>query len=64
MELEIKDATDTNRTASYLDLHFEIDSEGRFTSKLYDKRDDFNFPVVFFSHLYVTPADGVHIFHS
>ena len=29
IELEIKDTTDTDRSASYLDLHFEIDSEGR-----------------------------------
>ena len=29
IELEIKDTTDTDRSASYLDLHLEIDSEGR-----------------------------------
>ena len=29
IDLEIKDTTDTDRSASYLDLHFEIDSEGR-----------------------------------
>ena len=28
-ELEIKDVTDTDGSASYLDLHFVIDSEGR-----------------------------------
>jgi hypothetical protein len=28
-ELEIKDTTDTDRSASYLDLGLEIDSEGR-----------------------------------
>jgi hypothetical protein len=27
IELEIKDRTDTDRSASYLDLHLEIDSE-------------------------------------
>jgi len=43
IEPEIKDTTDTNRSASYLDLHLEIDSEGRLRTKLYDKRDDFNF---------------------
>jgi hypothetical protein len=42
IELEIKDTTDTNRCASYLDLHLEIDSEGRLRTKLYDKRVDFN----------------------
>jgi hypothetical protein len=28
IELDIKDATNTNRSASYIDLHLEIDSEG------------------------------------
>ena len=48
IELEIKDTTDTDRSASYLDLHIEIDSEGRLRTKLYDKRDNFNFPIVNF----------------
>jgi hypothetical protein len=39
IELEIKDITDTERSASYLDLPLEIDSEGRLRTKLYDKRD-------------------------
>ena len=29
IELETKDTTDTDKSASYLDLHLEIDSEGR-----------------------------------
>jgi hypothetical protein len=37
-ELEINDTTDTDRSASYLDLHLEIDSEGRLRTNLYDKR--------------------------
>ena len=36
MEVEIKDTTDTYRSASYLDLHLEIDSEGRLRTKRYD----------------------------
>ena len=50
IELEIKDTTDTDtaRCASYLDIHLEIDSEERLRTKLYDKRDDFNFPIVNF----------------
>ena len=28
IELEIKDSTDTDRSASYLDLHLAINSEG------------------------------------
>ena len=46
IELEIKDITDTDRLASCLDLHLEIDSEGRLRTKNYDKRDDSNFPIV------------------
>ena len=38
----IKDTTDTDKSASYLDLHLEIDSEGRLRTNLYDKGDDFN----------------------
>ena len=65
IELEIKDSTDTDRSASYLDLHLEIDSEGRLRTKLYDKRDDFNFPIVNFpficSNIPAAPAYGVYI---
>jgi hypothetical protein len=34
IELEIKDTTDTDRSASYLDLHLEIDSDGRLRTKV------------------------------
>ena len=41
------DNTDAdNISAPYLDLHPEIDSEVRLRTKLYDKREDFNFPFV------------------
>ena len=33
IELELMDTTDTNRSASYLELHLEIDSEGRLPTK-------------------------------
>ena len=49
IELEIKDTTDTDRSASYLDLYLEIDSAGRLRTELYDKRDDLNFSIVNFS---------------
>jgi hypothetical protein len=32
--LEIKDTTDTARSASYLDVHLEIDREGRLRTQL------------------------------
>ena len=48
IELEIKDTTYTDTSASYLDLHLEIDSERWLRTKLCDSRDDFNFPIVNF----------------
>jgi hypothetical protein len=62
-------STDTNRSASYLDLHLEIDSE-RSRTKLYHKRDDFNFLNLNFSFIPVcsnipsAPAYGVYIKHD
>jgi hypothetical protein len=65
IELEINDTTDTDRSASYFDLHLEIDNRCRLRTKLYDKRDDFNFPIVNFpficSNIPATPAYGVYI---
>ena len=59
------DTKDTDRPASYLDLHHEIDSEGRLRTKLYDKRDDFNFPIVnvpfICSNIPAAPAYGVFL---
>ena len=36
----------TSRSAAYLDLQFETDNEGLLRKKLYDKRDDFNLPIL------------------
>ena len=47
-QLEIKDTTDTVKSASYLDLHLKIDTRGRLNTELYDKRDDFYFSIVNF----------------
>ena len=65
IELEIKDAIDTDRSASYLDIQLDIDSEGRLRTKLYDKTDDLNFPIMNFpficSNIPTAPAYGVFI---
>ena len=45
-ELEVKDITDTQKSASYLELHPEIDNEGRLKTRLYDKLDDFTFQII------------------
>jgi DNA-dependent RNA polymerase auxiliary subunit epsilon len=58
--LERKDTTNTDKSASYIGLQLEIDSEGRLRAKLYDKRDDFNIPFVNFS---AAPAYEVYICH-
>ena len=50
-ELDIKDTTESDRSASYLDILLNIDSNGRLTTTLYDKRDDFNFAIVNFPFL-------------
>ena len=50
-------------SSTYLDLHLEIDNEGRLKTKLYDKRDDFSFPIMNFpsSNIPAAPAYGVYI---
>jgi hypothetical protein len=41
-ELEVKETTDTASSASFLDLYLEFDDSGQLSTKIYDKRDDFN----------------------
>ena len=59
--LEIKDTTDSHNSATYL----EIDNGGRLETKLYDKRDDFTFPIVTFpfisSNIPASPVYAVYI---
>ena len=56
---------DTTRSASYLDLCLEIDTEvRRLSTKLNNKRDDFNFPIVNFPFLCTcsnTPAAPAYV---
>ena len=64
-ELEIKDTTDSTKFANYLDLRLEIDKNGHLITGLYDKRDDFNFPIVNFpfidGNIPASPAYGVFV---
>jgi len=46
VELVVKDATDSSKSASYLELYLKHDINGNLTTKLYDKRDDFKFPII------------------
>ena len=65
LELEIKDTTESNTSASYLDLLLSIESDGQLRTSLYDKRDDFNFHITNFpflsSNIPSSPAYGVFI---
>jgi hypothetical protein len=64
-EHEVKNTTDTQKSTSYLDLHTDIDNRGRLKIKLYDKRDDFTFPIANFPfiswNIPASPAYGVYI---
>jgi len=64
-EPKVKDTTDTQKSASYLHRHLEIDNEGRLKTKLYNKRDDPSFPTVIFpfisSNIPASPVYGVYI---
>ena len=64
-ELEIKDTTESDRSASYLDILLKIDCDGRLTTTLYDKLDDFDFAIDNFpflcSNIPLSPAYGVYV---
>lgn len=65
-EIQIKCIKDTVMSISNLDLHQEIDSESRLKTKIYDKRDHYNFPIVIVlficSNISVAPTYGVYIY--
>ncbi|KAK3101832.1 hypothetical protein FSP39_006684 [Pinctada imbricata] len=64
-ELEVKETTETNNSASYLDIMLSYDTVGHMNTSLYDKRDDFNFSITNFpflsSNIPSSPAYGVFI---
>ena len=51
-------------SSSYLDCYLYIDN-GKLTTRLYDKRNNFNFPIVNFpflsSNIHSAPAYGVYV---
>ena len=59
------ETTDTASSASFLDLYLEFDDSGQLSTKIYDKRDDFNFKIINFpnmcSNIPASPAYGVYI---
>ena len=66
-EPKIKDTTDPQKWANYLDLRLEFDDNGKLFTRLYEKRDDFVFTLVNFPYLSniipESPAYG-DFFHS
>ena len=58
---DIMDTTDTDIPASYIDIHLEIDREGRLRTKLYDKRDYFNFLIVKFPFICINIQQHLHM---
>ena len=50
-QLTVEKANKSDHLADYLDLTFIIDSEGKLSTRLYDKRDDFDFHIVNFPFL-------------
>ena len=65
VELEIKDTTESNTSASYLDLLLLIGRDGQLHTSIYDKRVDFNFHITNFPfpsiNIPTSPAYGVFI---
>jgi len=65
VELVVNDTTDSHNSASYLDLYLEHGINGTLTTTLYDKRDDFNFPIINYpfldSNTPSSPAYGVYM---
>ena len=64
-QLTVEKANTSDDLANYLDLTFIIDSNNRLYTKLYDKRDDFDFHIVNFpflsSNITSSPSYGVYI---
>ena len=64
-QLEDKETTDTASSESVLDLYLEFVDSGQLSTKIYDKRDDFNFKIINFpnmcSNIPASPAYGAYI---
>jgi len=65
VELVVKDTTCSPNPASYLDLYLEHDINGTLTTRVCDKRDGFNFPIVnchfLDSNILSSPAYGLYM---
>ena len=50
-DLENKDTTYAPKWTNYIDLRLEFDEDGKLYTRHYDKRVDFDFPIVNLSYL-------------
>ena len=50
-QLTVEKANKSDHLADFLDLTFIIDNRGKLSTRLYDKRDDFDFDIVTFPYL-------------
>ena len=57
-QLTVEKANKSDHLADYLDLTFIIDSGGKLSTRLYDKRDDFDFHIVNFPFLSSNTPSG------
>ena len=64
-QLIVEKDNKSDHLADYLDLTFIIDSGGKLSTRIYDKRDDFDFHIVSFpflsSNVLSGPSYGVYI---
>ena len=60
-QLTVEKANKSDHLANYLDLTIIIDSGGKLSTRLYDKRDDFDFRIVNFPFLSSNTPSGVYI---
>jgi hypothetical protein len=64
-KLKMKDTTESDKCASYLDILLNIYSNDRLTTTLYEKRNDIDFAIVNFpylcSNIPLSPPYGLYI---
>ena len=51
-QLNVEKTNQCDNLVSYLDLTFTIEKDAKLSTKLYDKRDDFDFHIVSIFHSY------------
>ena len=63
-QLTAEKAYKSDHLANYLDLTFIINSEGKLSTRIYDKRDEFDFHIVNFPFLLATYHLALHMVYT